>query len=134
MMDGAGYPFAIMSFKPFQPPIKAPDMTNDAPPHDDETIPGAAEIALAQANEEAEEEELSSSSAVDKRAKFKELASKRVTSILDGYRILGKLANSSAYPYTQEDIDKIFGRLEGDLAELKEDFQPKKVKDTTFVL
>lgn len=70
----------------------------------------------------------------EKRQKFRDLASKRTSNLLDNIRLLGNLSNTSSYEYTQEDIEKIFGRIQEDLDETKEMFQPRKQKSTTFVL
>lgn len=84
-------------------------------------------------NENSEGTEASNS---EKSAKFVELAGKRVTNVLDALRILGNLSNTSTYVYTNEQVEKIFGRIQADLDEVKEKFKPKekKAKDTSFSL
>lgn len=43
-----------------------------------------------------------------KRQKFVRLAESRTNKIIDMLQLLGNCSNSSAYDYTQEDVDKIF--------------------------
>ena len=43
-----------------------------------------------------------------KRAKFVQLAEKRVNNTLNNLRLIGNLSNSASYEYTQKDVDKIF--------------------------
>lgn len=44
---------------------------------------------------------------VDKRAKFVKLANNRVTRAIKDMRLIGNLANKSAYEYTEEDVRRI---------------------------
>jgi len=81
-----------------------------------------------------EDHDESQSGNPDKRNKFKELAGKRTSNLLDNIRLLGNLSNTASYEYTMEDVDKIFGRIQEDLDEARELFQPRKQKSTTFVL
>ena len=50
-----------------------------------------------------------------KREAFRRLAEKRTNAILEKIRILGNLANRSAYDYAEEDLRKIFGAIEDEL-------------------
>jgi hypothetical protein len=47
----------------------------------------------------------------DKRKKFKELAEARVNRAIKDIRLIGNLANRSAYDYTDEDARKMFRAL-----------------------
>jgi CHASE1-domain containing sensor protein len=57
-----------------------------------------------------------------KRAAFKRLAEKRTNAILDRVRILGNLANRSAYEFTDEDVRKVFAAIEEELRITKAKF------------
>lgn len=46
-----------------------------------------------------------------KRERFVRLAEARTNKIIDMLQLLGNCSNSSAYDYTQQDVDKIFLRL-----------------------
>ena len=47
-----------------------------------------------------------------KREKFVRLAEERTNKIIDMLQLLGNCSNSSAYDYSQEDVDKIFSAIE----------------------
>ena len=51
----------------------------------------------------------------EKREAFRRLAERRTNTIVDKVRILGNLANRSAYDYAEEDLRKIFGAIEDEL-------------------
>lgn len=51
----------------------------------------------------------------DKRAKFVELAEARVNRAIKDVRLIGNLANRSAYDYDEEDVRKIFRALQKEL-------------------
>ena len=57
----------------------------------------------------------------NKRAKFRELAEKRVSNALKQIQLIGNLSNTRVYEYDEEDIKKIFKTLkeEMNLAEAK---------------
>lgn len=55
----------------------------------------------------------------DKRAKFVELAEKRVNRTIRDFRLIGNLSNRSAYDFTEEDIRKIFRALQKELDSAK---------------
>lgn len=57
-----------------------------------------------------------------KDAKFKRLAERRVKEILKKVDGLGNLGNRNAYTYTDEQLDKIFGRLEGAVRDCRNKF------------
>jgi len=51
----------------------------------------------------------------DKRGKFVELAEARVNRAIKDIRLIGNLANKSAYEYSEEDARKIFRTLQREL-------------------
>lgn len=58
----------------------------------------------------------------DKRAKFVELANKRVNRCLNDLRLVGNLANTGAYEYSEEDAKKIIRALQREIDQLKSKF------------
>jgi hypothetical protein len=48
----------------------------------------------------------------DKRKKFVELAEARVNKTINDIRLIGNLANKSAYDFDEEDVKKIFRALQ----------------------
>ena len=69
-----------------------------------------------------------------KSDKFKRIATKRVQNALKAIELIGKLS-SSAYSYTEEDIEKIFSSLQVSLDNTKAKFSPRKQSNTpTFEL
>lgn len=59
--------------------------------------------------------------------RFKRVASRRTKDILNRLRILGNCANKGVYEYTEEEVNKIFSTIEGQLKEIKAKFHfPKK--------
>ena len=58
----------------------------------------------------------------DKRAKFVELANKRVNRALNDLRLVGNLANTGAYEYTEEDARKIVRAIQREVDQLKTKF------------
>ena len=63
-----------------------------------------------------------------KREKFVRLAEARTNKIIDMIQLLGNCSNASAYDYTQQDIDKIFGAIESELREAKKKFNKVDAK------
>lgn len=62
----------------------------------------------------------------DKRGRFRRVAGRRMKTILNGMRILGKMAgNASYYEFPQEDVDKMIERLQVEINSLRERLQPK---------
>lgn len=51
----------------------------------------------------------------DKRTKFVELAQARVNRAIKDVRLIGNLANKSAYNYTDYDVKKIFRALQKEI-------------------
>ena len=70
-----------------------------------------------------------------KREKFVRLAEARTNKIIDMLQLLGNCSNTSAYDYTQQDVEKIFGAIEDELKEAKKKFnkvESKKISRFTF--
>lgn len=70
-----------------------------------------------------------------KRQKFVRLAEARTNKIIDMLQLLGNCSNSSAYDYTQEDVDKIFSAIEFEVKEARKKFnkiESKKSKRFTL--
>lgn len=55
----------------------------------------------------------------DKRAKFVELAEKRVNRAIKDLRLIGNLSNRSAYEFTDDDIRRVFRTLQRELDSAK---------------
>ncbi len=58
----------------------------------------------------------------DKRAKFVELANKRVNAAIKAVRLVGNLGNRSNYEYTEEDARKMVRALQKELDATKAKF------------
>jgi hypothetical protein len=56
------------------------------------------------------------------RAKFVELAEKRVARAIKDIRLIGNLSNKSNYAYTDEDIKKIIRALDVEIKKLRQRF------------
>ena len=63
-----------------------------------------------------------------KRDKFVRLAEARTNKIIDMLQLLGNCSNSSAYDYTQQDVDKIFAEIEAEVREAKKKFSKVESK------
>lgn len=57
-----------------------------------------------------------------RKQRFQRLAEKRVNRILNDIRLLGNLANRSSYDYSEKDIQKIYGAVEGKIKHSKSKF------------
>ena len=57
-----------------------------------------------------------------KRDKFVRLAEARTNKIIDMLQLLGNCSNTSAYDYSQADVDKIFSAIENEVKEAKKKF------------
>ena len=66
-----------------------------------------------------------------KRDKFVRLAEARTNKIIDMLQLLGNCSNTSAYDYTQQDVDKIFGAIENELKEAKKKFNKVESKKSS---
>lgn len=70
-----------------------------------------------------------------KRERFVRLAEARTNKIIDMLKLLGNCSNSSAYDYTQQDVDKIFSAIEAEVKEAKKKFnKSEEQKSTRFTL
>lgn len=70
-----------------------------------------------------------------KREKFVRLAEARTNKIIDMLQLLGNCSNSSAYDYSQEDVDKIFSAIESETKEARKKFNKiESKKSTRFTL
>ena len=70
-----------------------------------------------------------------KRERFVRLAEARTNKIIDMLQLLGNCSNSSAYEYTQQDVDKIFSAIEAEVKEAKKKFSKSETrKSTRFTL
>jgi len=70
-----------------------------------------------------------------KREKFVRIAESRTNKILDMIQLLGNCSNSSAYEYTNADIEKIFSAIESELKEAKKKFcKVESKKGSRFTL
>ncbi len=70
-----------------------------------------------------------------KREKFVRLAEARTNKIIDMLQLLGNCSNSSAYDYSQEDVDKIFSAIESEVKEARKKFSKiESKKSTRFTL
>jgi hypothetical protein len=63
----------------------------------------------------------------DKRAKFVELATRRVNGAIRDLRLIGNLSNRSHYEYTDEDVKKIVRVLQRELDSMKGRFSESGV-------
>lgn len=57
-----------------------------------------------------------------KREKFVRLAEARTNRIIDTLQLLGNCSNTSAYEYTQQDVEQIFSAIEAEVREAKKKF------------
>lgn len=70
-----------------------------------------------------------------KREKFVRLAEARTNKIIDMLQLLGNCSNSSAYDYSQEDVDKIFSAIESEVKEARKKFNKiESKKSARFTL
>ena len=65
----------------------------------------------------------------DKRAKFVELANKRVNKAIDQLRLVGNLSNRSSYEFTDDDARKIVKALQREIDTLKAKFSDNAGSD-----
>lgn len=47
-----------------------------------------------------------------KQNRFRRIAARRASDLLEGIRILGNCSNTASYEYTQEEVDKVFSELQ----------------------
>ncbi len=67
---------------------------------------------------------------LSKREKFVQLAEKRTVNAIKAIRVIGKLANRSAYEYTDADVKKIVKTLNDEIDALKSRMSSTGGKDT----
>lgn len=80
---------------------------------------------------EAEEnmnEEMNAKENETRAEKFIRLAEFRMNKAMDAVGRLENLSNRSSYEYSQEQVDAMFGALEGQIADIKAKFVPKKTE------
>lgn len=71
----------------------------------------------------------------NKRAKFVEIATRRVNRVIKEIRLISNLSNRSAYEYSDEDVRKIARALQKELDAMKARFElPGRVADSDFSL
>lgn len=68
----------------------------------------------------------------DKRDKFLRLAEKRTRVVLKKLQVLGNCSNTGSYEYTSDDVERIFGAIEDQVARIRARFD--KTKDIDFKL
>lgn len=61
----------------------------------------------------------------EKKAKFRELAEKRVSNALKQIQLIGNLANTRAYEYEEEEVKKIFKSLKEEISLTESKFKSK---------
>ena len=61
----------------------------------------------------------------DKRAKFVELANKRVTKCVKDLKLVGNLANKANYDFSEEDAKKIVRALQREVDSIRARFSEK---------
>ena len=61
----------------------------------------------------------------EKKKKFRELAEKRVSNALKQIQLIGKLANTRAYEYEEEEVRKIFKSLKEEISIAETKFKSK---------
>ena len=60
-----------------------------------------------------------------KKAKFRELAEKRVSNALKQIQLIGNLANTRAYEYEEEEVKKMFKSLKAEISLAESKFKSK---------
>lgn len=66
---------------------------------------------------------------IDKKERFKRLATQRTNLVLNRIKVLGNCSNRSAYEYTEEEVNKIFSEIERRVRETKAKFHFPKNKE-----
>ena len=70
----------------------------------------------------------------NKRAKFVELAEKRVEKALSAIRVIGNLSNRNNYQYSEEDVKKIISALTDEVKQVQMRFKETSGRRTGFKL
>lgn len=63
---------------------------------------------------------------MEKRERFKKLATKRTNEVLYRLKVLGNCSNRQLYDYDEKDIEKIFSEIEKKVKEAKGKFTYQK--------
>jgi hypothetical protein len=63
-----------------------------------------------------------------KNERFKRIVTYRTNKILDGLRLLGNCSNKVTYSYSDDEVKKIFDRVEEEVKQVKNLFITKKEK------
>ena len=58
-----------------------------------------------------------------KADRFKRLATKRTQNVLNALRVLGNCASRGQYDYTEEDVRKILGAIDRQVADIRAKFK-----------
>ena len=66
---------------------------------------------------------------IQKKERFRRLASQRTNAVLNKLKILSNCSNRSAYDYTEEEISKIFSEIEKCVRKAKAKFHFSKNKE-----
>lgn len=69
-----------------------------------------------------------------KREKFVRLVENRMNNALKQIELLSNLSNTSAYEYTQSDVDKMIKALKGAVSELEKSFSASNSTSKRFKL
>lgn len=77
---------------------------------------------------------MSTTTQTAKRAKFVELAEKRVTNALNAISLIGNLANKGAYEFSKEDVSRIITSLADAVDAVQNRFSAKGQEKPTFKL
>ena len=64
-----------------------------------------------------------------KNDKFKRLAKQRGDRVLNDIRLIGNLANTNNYTYTDQEVNKVFSTIEQELKVAKLRFQSSKKRE-----
>lgn len=64
-----------------------------------------------------------------RKEKFRRLAEKRTTSVLEQLRILGNLSNKANYDHSPEEVSKIFYAIDSQLKTVKARFSTNKKRE-----
>jgi hypothetical protein len=69
---------------------------------------------------------------MEKKERFKRLATKRTNNVLQKLKVLGNCSNRQIYDYSEEQVDAMFSVIEKKLKEVKSKFHFPK--ETSFKL
>ena len=83
-------------------------------------------------NAEVQDAEPAAKANETKAEKFIRLGEQRMNKAIDAIGRLELLANKSAYEYTAEQVEAVFGALENKVADVKAKFSTKKQDNTSF--